>query len=294
MRGNMKGIILAGGSGSRLLPATRSISKQLLPVYDKPMIYYPLCTLMQAKIRQILIITTAHEKGMFQQLLGDGSKWGVFLEYAIQDQPQGIAQAFIIAQSFINHEPVCLILGDNILYGEGLTHRLQQASLLTQGATIFAYYVSDPERYGVINFDEQNQPLDIIEKPTHPASHYAVIGLYFFDHQVCDIAKNLRPSLRGELEITDINRFYLQQNNLKVEKLSRGIAWLDTGTHKSLLDAANFIHVLEERQGLKIGSPEETAWRMGFINPQQLKQQATQQIKSGYGEYLLDIVETTL
>lgn len=287
----MKGILLAGGSGTRLYPSTRSISKQLLPVYDKPMLYYPLSTLMLAGIRDILIITTEHDAGMYQHLLGDGSQWGIQLSYATQANPEGIAQAFIIAESFIGNDSVALMLGDNILYSDGLAEKLQLAASKQQGATIFGYYVADPERYGVIEFDEQQRPIDIIEKPTHYISNYAVIGLYFYDHQVVDIAKDLTPSARGELEITDINRQYLKQNQLKVEKLSRGTAWLDTGTHKSLLDAANFIHVLEERQGLKIGSPEETAWRMGFIQDDQLASLAKSLTKSGYGHYLLELVE---
>jgi glucose-1-phosphate thymidylyltransferase len=287
----MKGIILAGGLGTRLYPSTRSISKQLLPVYDKPMIYYPLCTLMQAGIRDVLVITTPHEQSMFQHLLQDGSQWGINIQYATQAHPAGIAQAFIIGESFIERNHVCLVLGDNILYGDGLIQKLQVARKQLHGATIFGYYVSDPERYGVITFDENNQPIDIIEKPSTPTSHYAVIGLYFYDHHVVEIAKNLKPSARGELEITDINRHYLKNRQLHVEKLGRGTAWLDTGTHDSLLDAANFISVLEQRQGLKIGSPEEVSWRMGFINTTQLKEQAITQIKSGYGEYLLDLIE---
>jgi glucose-1-phosphate thymidylyltransferase len=287
----MKGIILAGGQGTRLYPATRAISKQLLPVYDKPMIYYPLTTLMQAGIHEILIITTPHEVHMFKALLGDGSQWGIQLSYATQAEPRGIAEAFIIGESFIGNDAVCLILGDNILYGDGLNERLQAAAKETKGATIFGYYVSDPERYGVITFDQHQQPLDIIEKPTTPASHYAVIGLYFYDNQVIEIAKQLKPSARGELEITDINRHYLATKQLHVEKLGRGTAWLDTGTHKSLLDASNFIYVLEQRQGLKIGSPEEVAWRMGLIPLQQLNQLAKQLTKSGYGEYLLAVTE---
>jgi len=286
----MKGIILAGGQGTRLYPATLSVSKQLLPVYDKPMIYYPLCTLMMAGISQILIITTPHELPLFQSLLGDGSQWGISLSYATQERPEGIAQAFLIGETFIGKDSVCLILGDNILYGDGLINRLQSSAQLTEGATIFGYYVSDPERYGVIQFDQNNQPIDIIEKPSTPPSHYAVIGLYFYDNQVIQIAKQLKPSARGELEITDINRCYLQQKQLRVEKLSRGTAWLDTGTHKSLLDAANFIYVLEQRQGLKIGSPEEVAWRMGLIPTPQFTKLATKQIKSGYGNYLLELV----
>lgn len=287
----MKGIILAGGLGTRLYPATRSISKQLLPVYDKPMIYYPLCTLMHAGIRDILIITTPHELPMFQALLGDGSQWGISLSYAPQTRPDGIAQAFIIGEKFIGNDSVCLILGDNILYADSLSDRLQQAARQKSGATIFGYYVSDPERYGVIVFDKDQQPLDIIEKPASPTSHYAVIGLYFYDNDVINIAKNLKPSARGELEITDVNLHYLREKKLHVEKLGRGTAWLDTGTHKSLLDAANFIYVLEQRQGLKIGSPEEIAWRMGLIESAQLEKLARSQIKSGYGEYLLELID---
>lgn len=287
----MKGIILAGGLGTRLYPATRSISKQLLPVYDKPMIYYPLCTLMLAGITDILTITTPHESSMFQTLLGDGSQWGISLSYTTQSKPEGIAQAFIIAEEFIGKDPVCLMLGDNILYGEGLSETLQKAATQKEGATIFGYYVSDPERYGVITFNADGEPTDIVEKPTVSTSHYAVIGTYFYDNQVIEIAKQLKPSSRGELEITDINRHYLKQKNLRVEKLGRGTAWLDTGTHKSMLDAANFIYVLEQRQGLKIGSPEEIAWRMQRITTNELEQLAVPQIKSGYGEYLLDLIK---
>ena len=286
----MKGIILAGGLGTRLYPATQSISKQLLPVYHKPMIYYPLCTLMSAGIKDILIITTPHEASLFQHLLGDGSKWGISLHYQTQAKPEGIAQAFIIGETFIGNDSVCLILGDNIIYGDGLFEKLQLAAKQTTGATIFGYYVADPERYGVIKFDQHGHPIDIIEKPTTHISNYAVIGLYFYDKTVVSIAKSLKPSARGELEITDINRAYLAKNAIHVEKLGRGTAWLDTGTHQSLLDAANFIHVLEERQGLKIGSPEEVAWRMRFINDDNLKSLAQSQIKSGYGEYLLDLI----
>ena len=286
----MKGIILAGGLGTRLYPATRSISKQLLPVYDKPMIYYPLCTLMQAGIKNILIITTPHELPMFRELLGSGAQWGITISYEPQNQPNGIAEAFLIGEKFIGNDPVCLILGDNILYGDGLSDKLRHAAMNTNGATIFGYYVSDPERYGVIEFDEQEQPLAIIEKPKTFISHYAVIGLYFYDHDVIEIAKQLKPSARGELEITDINNHYLERKKLHVETLGRGTAWLDTGTHKSLLDAANFIYVLEQRQGLKIGSPEEVAWRMGLIRENELETLATSQIKSGYGEYLLELM----
>lgn len=287
----MKGIILAGGLGTRLYPATRSISKQLLTVYDKPMIYYPLCTLMQAGISEILIITTPHELAMFQALLNDGSQWGISISYAAQPRPEGIAQAFIIGEEFIGDQSVCLILGDNILYGNGLSERLRLAAQQPSGAVIFGYYVSDPERYGVIVFDKNKNPIDIIEKPKQFVSHYAVIGLYFYDNDVVKIAKELKPSDRGELEITSINKHYLLQNKLHVEKLSRGTAWLDTGTHKSLLDAANFIYVLEQRQGLKIGSPEEVAWRMGRITVNQFEKLAATQMKSGYGEYLLDLLK---
>ncbi|HTM63999.1 MAG TPA: glucose-1-phosphate thymidylyltransferase RfbA [Gammaproteobacteria bacterium] len=286
----MKGIILAGGLGTRLHPATLTISKQLLPVYDKPMIYYPLSTLMLAGIRDILIITTPHEAELFRTLLKDGSQWGIKLSYAVQPQPNGIAEAFIIAADYIANDPVCLILGDNILYGDGLTEKLQRAATLKSGAQIFGYYVSDPERYGVICFDDNKKPIDIVEKPKHPRSHYAVIGLYFYDSSVVEIARQLKPSSRGELEITDINLAYLKLQNLSVELLGRGTAWLDTGTHKSLLDAANFISVLEQRQGMKIGSPEEAAWRMKYINQPQLTSLAKPQTKSGYGKYLLELV----
>lgn len=286
----MKGIILAGGLGTRLHPATRSISKQLLPVYDKPMIYYPLSTLLLAGLRDILVIVTPHELVMFQNLLGDGSQWGISLHYAVQPQPEGLAQAFIIGEKFIGQDNVCLILGDNILYGDSLSVRLQQAAKIKSGATNFGYYVSDPERYGVVVFDKNNYPVDIVEKPAFPASHYAIIGLYFYDNDVIEIAKQLNPSHRGELEITDISRHYLQQKKLHIEKLGRGTAWLDTGTHKSLLDAANFIYVLEQRQGLKIGCPEEIAWRMGLITTEQLEKLAATQTKSGYGQYLLSLI----
>ena len=285
----MKGIILAGGLGTRLYPATHAISKQLLPVYDKPMIYYPLCTLLQTGIREILIITTPHEQFLFRQLLGDGTQWGISLSYATQTAPRGIAEAFLIGETFIGNDNVCLILGDNILYGDQLGERLRSAAREQAGATIFGYYVADPERYGVIHFDENDEPYEIVEKPAFPFSSYAVIGLYFYDHHVVSIAKQLKPSERGELEITDINNAYLKEKKLRVEKLGRGVAWLDTGTQKSLLDAANFIAVLEQRQGLKIGAPEEMAWRQGFISTAILKQLATKQGKSGYGDYLADL-----
>lgn len=287
----MKGIILAGGMGTRLYPATRTLSKQLLPVYDKPMIYYPLCTLMLARITEILIITTPHECKMFQDLLGDGKQWGINLSYCTQSSPDGIAQAFILGEKFIGQDNVALVLGDNILYGDSLGERLENAANRKTGATIFGYYVADPERYGVIAFDKNQQPIDIVEKPKTHISDYAVIGLYFYDNHVVEIAKQLKPSARGELEISDVNKIYLAQQKLYVEKLGRGTAWLDTGTHKSLLDAANFIYVLEQRQGLKIGSPEELAWRQGFINTPQLEKLAANYIKSGYGKYLLDLKE---
>lgn len=287
----MKGIILAGGLGSRLYPATRAINKQLLPVYDKPMIYYPLSTLMHSGVTDILIITSPNEMNVFQALLSDGSQWGIHLSYAAQGSPGGIAQAFLIAERFIGQDFVSLILGDNILYGENLYHKLRSAAKQESGATIFAYYVSDPERYGVVVFNKNAQCVDIVEKPQFPISHHAVIGLYFYDNSVVEIAKKLRPSERGELEITDVNKYYLQHKTLRVETLGRGIAWLDTGTHKSLLDAANFISVLEQRQGLKIGSPEEVAWRNGLIDDKQFEKLAVLQIKSGYGEYLLRLMD---
>lgn len=286
-----KGILLAGGYGTRFYPATRSISKQLLPVYDKPMIYYPLSTLMLAGLREILIITWPHEMALFQKLLGDGSQWGINLQYIAQTEPRGIAEAFILAEEFIGNDPVCLMLGDNILYGEGVSKALQQAHVQTDGATVFGYYVNDPERYGVLHFDDQGRVIDIIEKPEHPPSHYAAIGLYFYDNHVVDIAKNLKPSARGELEITDLSRVYLQQNKLHMQKLGRGVAWLDTGTPSAWLEAANFIQILEHRQGLKIGCPEEIAYRKGYIDGEALHRLATPLLKSGYGQYLKSLVE---
>ncbi len=287
----MKGIILAGGSGTRLYPLTRSVSKQLLPVYDKPMIYYPLSTLMLAGIREVLLITTPEDQGQFMQLLGDGSQWGITLEYAVQPRPEGIAQAFVIGEKFIGNAPVCLILGDNIFYGPGLAQTIQDKAADPKGGMVFGYYVRDPERYGVISFAPDRTVLDIEEKPAKPKSHYAVTGLYFYDSQVVEIARNLKPSARGELEITDVNRAYLAKGQLQVELLGRGTAWLDTGTHNSLLDAANFIKVMEDRQGLKIACLEEIAFRMGYIDGVQLALLAESLKKNGYGQYLFQILE---
>jgi glucose-1-phosphate thymidylyltransferase len=286
-----KGIILAGGSGSRLLPLTSGLSKQLMPVYDKPMIYYPLSTLMLAGIREILIITTTHDAAAFRSFLGDGSQWGVSLEYAQQERPEGIAQAFIIGEDFVGSDPVCLILGDNIFYGEGMALKLQKVAANPEGATVFGYYVRDPERYGVVSFDADGRAETIEEKPQDPKSHYAVTGLYFYDHRVVELAKGLEPSPRGELEITDLNRLYLKLGDLRVVMLSRGTAWLDTGTHQSLLDAANFVRVIEERQGLKIACPEEIAYRQGFVDESGLRMAAAQFESSGYGKYLLEVLE---
>lgn len=286
----MKGIILAGGTGTRLYPLTKGVCKQLLPVYDKPLIYYPLTTLMLAGIRDILIITTPHDQQAFKNLLSDGAQWGITISYAIQPKPEGIAQAFLIAEDFIDKQPVCLILGDNIYYGQGLGHKLQACMNAPNGATIFAYYVQDPERYGVITFDENQRVIDIEEKPKQPKSHYAVTGLYFYDHNVVGLAKELRPSTRNELEVTDLNRLYLSRGQLHVELLGRGTAWLDTGTFNSLLEASNFIQVVESRQGLKIASPEEIAWRMKYINSEQVRHIAKQYTVSGYGQYLLQIL----
>ena len=287
----MKGIILAGGSGTRLYPLTRSVSKQLLPVYDKPMIYYPLSTLMLAGIREVLLITTPEDQGQFMELLGDGSQWGLSLAYAVQPRPEGIAQAFVIGEKFIGNEPVCLILGDNIFYGHGLARILQEKGSAPQGGLVFGYYVRDPERYGVISFAPDRTVLDIEEKPAVPKSRYAVTGLYFYDSQVVEIARNLAPSARGELEITDVNKVYLAKGQLQVELLGRGTAWLDTGTHNSLLDAANFIKVMEDRQSLKIACLEEIAFRMGYIDDAQLARLAEPLKKNGYGQYLLQILE---
>jgi glucose-1-phosphate thymidylyltransferase len=286
-----KGIILAGGSGSRLHPMTQVVSKQLMPVYDKPMIYYPLSTLMQAGIREILIITTPEDAAVYQSLLGDGRKWGLDICYRPQPKPEGLAQAFLIGEEFIGDSRVCLVLGDNIFYGNRIEDTLKSAVEKKQGATLFAYYVTDPERYGVVELDAENNAIGLEEKPANPKSNYAVTGLYMYDNDVVDIAKSIKPSPRGELEITDVNKVYLERKALKVELFDRGTAWLDTGTIQSLLDAANFIRVLEERQGLKIGCPEEIAYRQSFINGAELESLANSLGKSGYGKYLLKLLE---
>lgn len=286
-----KGIILAGGSGTRLHPLTISVSKQLMPVYDKPMIYYPVATLMLGGIQDILIITTPRDREAYQTLLGDGDQWGVRFQYAVQPSPEGLAQAFLIGEDFIGGDPACLILGDNIYYGQGLSTVLRRATTRERGATVFGYYVRDPERYGVVSFDAGGQAVDIEEKPKKPKSNYAVTGLYFYDNEVVNVAKNIRPSARGELEITDVNKVYLERGELNVELLGRGYAWLDTGTHESLLAAAHFVQVVEQRQGLKVACPEEVAWRMGFIGDEHLARLARPLAKSGYGEYLMELLE---
>ena len=287
----MKGILLAGGSGTRLHPVTRAISKQLLPVYDKPMVYYPLSTLMLAGLRDVLLISTPDDLPQYQRLLGDGSQLGINIQYAEQPRPEGLAQAFLIGREFLGGEEACLVLGDNIFYGHGLTDSLQQAAKLEDGGTIFGYYVKDPERYGVVHYDDDGQVLGIEEKPVQPKSNYAVVGLYFYDKQICDIASEIKPSARGELEITSVNNAYLEMGKLRVEKLGRGTAWLDTGTHESLLQAGNFIETIENRQGLKVACLEEIAYQQGYISANDVLRMAHELEKTEYGQYLKNVIE---